>query len=308
MLSIEELQIRAALFRAIRKFFHGQQFLEADTPVRQPVIIPESNIQPILSEDAYLQTSPELYMKRLLASGCEKIFQVCHCFRKEERGRHHLEEFIMLEWYRKNADYSVLMEDCENLFVFLQQEMAGTLSSKDNQGRLALFSDPSFSLTPPWQRITVEEAFRIWSPVSLERTLEDTLFDEILVEYIEPKLGTSKPAFLYDYPVSMASLARRKKGNDDYSERFELYIRGVELGNGFSELTDPTEQRSRFTAEIEACGLAFNHEMAMPEKFLQELGKIGEAAGIAFGFDRLLMLLLGKASVDEAVTFSPDDF
>lgn len=308
MLRFEELHLRAALFQTIRTFFHQQQFLETDTPIRQPVIIPESNIQPLPSGSSYLQTSPELFMKRLLASGCERIYQICKCFRKEERGRRHLEEFTMLEWYRRDADYTDLMEDCEKLLLFLLGNISEFLENEALEERFKLFSDSSFTLTPPWQRIRVCDAFLQWSPVTLKAALKKDVFDEILVEFIEPRLGVGAPVFLIDYPISMASLARKKQGDEACSERFELYIKGVELANGFSELTDPEEQRDRFDSELALCRKNFNHQMTMPDKFLSELGSIGEAAGIAFGLDRLFMLMLGKESIDHAVTFSPEDF
>ena len=125
MLDPQGLRIRAALFSAVRLFFTAQGFLEVDTPLRQPVIIPESNIVPLTADGQYLQTSPELCMKRLLAAGCPRIFQICPCFRKDERGRRHLEEFTMLEWYRRDADYHALMTDCEDLLRSVARQIGG---------------------------------------------------------------------------------------------------------------------------------------------------------------------------------------
>lgn len=292
--------MRAAFFRLIRSFFHQQGFLEVDTPIRQPLYIPESNITPIASEKHYLQTSPELCMKRLLAGGCSKIFQICHCFRKEECGTLHLEEFQMLEWYRTGADYYKLMTDCEELLRFLLDELVKLKSER-----------PIFlgvNLSGKWQRLTVEEAFDRYSSVSLVEALREGVFDELLVEHIEPHLGIDSPVVLYDYPVELGSLARKKKTNPKVVERFELYINGVELANGFSELTDPDQQRERFIAEIKAIESNAGPKVTMPEKFLEDLLQLDQAAGIALGVDRLFMIAMNHYEISEAVSFSPNDF
>lgn len=303
MLDTEGLHLRAALFRNIRKFFYGQGFLEVDTPIRQPVLIPESNILPLKSEQLYLQASPELCMKRLLAAGCEKIFQICHCFRSEEIGRLHLEEFQMLEWYRQDTDYKSLMADCEALLVFLLDEFHAFGEAED---RTVNFF-PDLELSPPWQRLTVHDAFKRYSPLSLEEALRKDLFDEILVENIEPHLGFDSPVFLYDYPLALGSLARAKPENNLLAERFELYLKGVELANGFTELTDEYEQRSRFQAELRAIALNRQENQQMPELFLQDLENLDSAAGIALGVDRLFMLAVGKSDINDVLPFSPSD-
>jgi elongation factor P--(R)-beta-lysine ligase len=293
MLDQKGLHLRAAFFQAIRSFFQEQGFLEVDTPIRQPLIIPEQNIVPVPSGTHFLQSSPELYMKRILASGCERIFQICRCFRYGERGRLHLEEFVMLEWYRLDADYTDLMLDCEKLFDFLDSSLV----------------DCSFpvSLHEPWEKVTVEQAFHKYCSISPARAMHQDRFDLLLVEEIEPHLGRQSPTFLYDYPLELASLARPKVGQPEVAERFELYMEGIELANGFSELTDPVQQRSRFEDEYEKIGANDERQKKMPELFLQDLGRIDQAAGIAMGLDRLFMLLVGHDSLDEVVTFTPDD-
>ena len=305
MLSAERLHMRAAFFRSIRTFFYQQGFLEVDTPLRQPIYIPESNIQTFASETHYLQSSPELCMKRLLAHGCEKIFQICHCFRKGECGRLHLEEFRMLEWYRVGCDYLQLMKDCEMLLrsivADLQKNGRRTAGSHS-----ALLS--GIELSGDWQRLTVEEAFTKYCPITLEKALAKDCFDEVLVEYVEPQLGVNSPVFLYDYPVQLASLARKSRTNPKVAERFELYVNGVELANGFSELTDDVEQRLRFQEEISAIHQKHGRVAEMPERFLQDLQNLDEAAGIAMGVDRLFMLICNSSSISSAVTFSPEDF
>jgi lysyl-tRNA synthetase class 2 len=293
VLTLERLYLRAAFFHSIRSFFHSQGFIEVDTPIRQPVIIPEANIVAMESDGQFLQSSPELCMKRLLASGCDKIFQICPCFRKGECGSLHHEEFQMLEWYRNGVDYQALMTDCEDLLRFVSRT-------------LGLFK--GIELSKKWQRITVAEAFTSYSPISVEEAVATDSFDEILVEHIEPQLGIRAPVFLCDYPLALGSLAREKQQSPGVVERFELYLAGVELANGFSELTDEAEQRKRFTTELEIIVASRGLEMGLPERFLKDIKKIDSAAGIALGLDRLLMLAAGCTSLEDVVSFSPGDF
>jgi lysyl-tRNA synthetase class 2 len=297
--------MRAAFFRLIRLFFYQRGFLEVDTPLRQPVYIPESNIVPLASETEYLQTSPELCMKRLLAAGNSKIFQICPCFRKEEKGRFHLEEFQMLEWYRTGVDYHQLMVDCEALLQFLMENLAEQQVSKSSPDR-QFFSGVNFD--GRWERLTVTDAFSRYSPVKLEQALEYGRFDEILVECIEPHLGTTRPVFLYDYPIQLGALARKNADNPAVAERFELYIKGVEIANGFSELTDTDEQRARFAHEIAFIKESTGRDVTMPEQFLIDLERLDTAAGIAMGVDRLFMLAMNSQRITETITFSPEDF
>lgn len=303
MLDLQGLHVRAAFFNFIRSFFAEQDFLEVDTPIRQPVFIPEANIVPIEAEQQFLQSSPELCMKRLLAGGCQRIFQLCNCFRKGERGRLHLEEFRMLEWYRSGVDYHQLMSDCEELLRYLKLEL-----SKFATGPVVeeCFSGIDFSGT--WQRLSVVEAFRQFAPMTVEDAIADNRFDEVLVEWVEPHLGEHKPVFLYDYPVALGSLAKTKDSDRRYAERFELYIKGVEIANGFSELTDEREQRKRFEAEIIAMKSDSNINVAMPERFLEDLKKLHSAAGIALGLDRLLMLAMNSTEINQVISFTPTDF
>lgn len=305
MLNLEGLHLRAALLRSIRSYFLQHHFLEVDTPIRQPVMIPESNIQAISAGSWFLQTSPEQCMKRLLARGCTKIFQICPCFRAEERGRKHLEEFTMLEWYRVGGDYRDLMHDCREMIRYVIQDLSG------NPQFRALILRSCFGnmdLERPWEEMSVETAFIKYCPVSVEAALLEGSFDEMLVEFIEPELGANGPLFLYDYPAQCASLAVLKHDDPRLAERFELYIMGLELANGFSELTDPEEQRDRFAVELGHIRSKGQLTAEMPERFLEELAAIEKAAGIAFGLDRFLMLLMSASSIDDVVSFSPRDW
>jgi lysyl-tRNA synthetase class 2 len=294
MLSPDELQQRSHILQRIRGFFYRQGYIEVDTPVRLPVLIPEAEIIPLVSEDWFLQTSPELCMKRLLAQGNRQIFQICPCFRKGEQGRLHQEEFTMLEWYHVGWSYLELMEECE--------EMICQLAGKDLLSR----SGRTISLQPPWQRISVHDAFQRYAGVSAQEAVRTESFDLLLVEKVEPELGWERPAFLYDYPIELASLARPKPERPELAERFELYIGGVELANGFSELTEPVVQRDRFTEEVKKAG-AYGRTCAMPEKFLADLEGLPDCAGIALGVDRLFMMLSGQEDLARSLSFAWDE-
>ena len=304
MLTPSQLQQRSALMQAVRNFFLAHEYIEVDTPIRLPVLIPEAEIEPLVSEDHFLQTSPELCMKRLLASGCSQLFQICHCFRKGERGRLHQEEFTLLEWYRTGWTYMELMQECEEMVRHVAQCCANP-TGPDNAGEIQRHGK-NISLAAPWQRITVDAAFRRYTGISAEQAVETNQFDEFLVEKVEPKLGWDTPVFLYDYPIALASLARAKQDNPNIGERFELYIGGIELANGFSELTDPAVQRRRFLQEIEKIA-STRPAPLIPEKFLAALTHLPDCAGIALGLDRLFMLLLNQQHIDAVLPFTNTD-
>jgi lysyl-tRNA synthetase class 2 len=234
-------------------------------------------------------------MKRLLAAGYPRLFQICRCWRQGERGRRHLPEYTMLEWYRAGEDYQALMTECEALLGFLAPE--GRLNWQGRQ----------IDLTPPWERLTIHEAFARFSGITPEAALAAGRFDEIVALQIEPRLPAGRPVFLTEYPAACAALARRKADNPAVAERFELYLAGLELANAFSELTDPEEQRRRFVGEEAGRRAAGKPASPAPERFLAELGAIDRAAGIALGVDRLVMLLTDSPSIDQVVAFVPED-
>lgn len=233
------------------------------------------------------------------------MFQICHCFRKEEVGRFHQGEFAMLEWYRAGWSYLELMDKCEVFLQELVRSVPGLMGVKES-GTL-LRDGREISLRSPWPRLTVAEAFLKFAGISVAKALEEDLYEEMLVTRIEPNLGWESPVFLYDYPVELGSLARQKKSDPGVAERFELYIGGIELANGFSELTDPGEQRQRFAAEMEKAEGLENPYPAMPEKFLVDLKNLGDTAGIALGLDRLFMILLGCATLKEVMCMTAED-
>jgi len=252
------LKLRARIIHAVRGYFAEQDYLEIETPCRIPAPAPEAHIDAEISGDWFLQPSPELCMKQLLAAGYPRIFQICRCFRKKERGDKHLPEFTILEWYCAGDDYFGMMKQCEDLLGFV----ARTVNRKD----FLVYQGQKIDLRPPWDRMTVTEAFERFAPMPMETALARDLFDELMIAVIEPHLGREKPLFLYDYPASRGALARLKKGKPTVAQRFELYISGIELCNAFTELNDSMEQRTeqqlRSQWEKKVCPL--------PENFLND--------------------------------------
>jgi len=289
------LEARALIIQDIRTFFINRGYLETETPHRIPANAPEPHIDAVDSGAWALHTSPELAMKRLLAAGYEQLFQICRVWRDSERGQYHLPEFTLLEWYRSEVDYHALMTECmELLFVLVP---AGKLS---RQGR-------TIDLAMPWPQLTVSEAFARYASMTIDEALAAACFEETLTSEVEPHLGKERPVFLTEYPASLAALARAKPGAPQLAERFELYIDGLELANAFSELTDPREQRRRFEADEELRRAGGKRPYPLPEKFLTELAVMPEAAGIALGLDRLIMLLTDAEKIDDVVAFTPDE-
>jgi len=274
--------------------------LEVETPVRIPTPLPEAHIDAVAAGGAYLQTSPEGCMKRLLAAGFSKIYQICRCFRKGERGSRHLPEFTLLEWYAEGEDYRDLMRFCEALFDRIVRKLNRT-------GEPLCFAGHRIDLSPPWPRLSVKEAFARYADRTLEQALSESCFDEVLGLQIEPQLGLSRPVFLCDYPAAHGALARRKADDPRLAERFELYIAGLELCNGFSELIDPAEQRRRFVEELARRQEAGKTVTPMPERFLSDLSGMPAAAGNAMGVDRMVMLFAGAQTIDEVTAFTPEE-
>lgn len=292
------LKTRSLVVQATRDFFTKNGYLEVDTPLRCPSIIPEAHIDPIVSETFFLQASPEMCMKRLLSNGFDKIFQICKSFRKDERGERHLPEFTLLEWYAKDQTYLELMDQCFELINFISNrlELEGTTK----------YMGKTIQVAEPWPRIRVKDAFDKYSDISLETALIKDCFEEVISYKIEPNLGNTSPVFLYDYPVKLASLAKLLPDDPAYAQRFEMYIAGLEIANGFTELVDPDEQRARFEIENRIRISFGKNPLPMPEKFLSDLEEMPEAAGIALGLDRLIMFFCNTSNINDVVTFSPE--
>jgi lysyl-tRNA synthetase class 2 len=238
-------------------------------------------------------------MKRLLASGISRIFQITKCFRADERGDLHLPEFSLLEWYRTEIDYKVLMEECEELVLWVCRELG--------VGGKIKYQGIEIELKRPWKKISVSEAFDRYASSNLVAALNKGCFHEIMVQEIEPRLSLTGPAFLYDYPASFAALARLKPDNPEFAERFEFYAGGVELANGFSELNDREEQRARFEIDQRKRHDLGKRDYPMPERFLTSLEHMPDAAGIALGIDRLAMIFTDRSKIDDVVTYTPEE-
>lgn len=293
------LRLRARLIQAIRRFFIENDYLEVETPHLIPAPAPEVHIDAVRAGGAFLHTSPELCMKRLVSAGYHKIFQICRCFREGERGEHHLTEFTLLEWYRAGFDYMALMDECEEMVLSVAQDLGF--------GAKIHFQGEDIDLKRPWERISVKEAFKRYASMPIKKALALNRFDEVMVREIEPHLGVPKPTFLYDYPAEFAALARLKENDRGVAERFEIYMGGLELANAFSELTDMREQEARFERdrfEREQLGKTV---YPLPERFLKSLAHMPNSVGIALGVDRLVMLFSNEVRIDEVVSFSPED-
>ena len=285
MVDVETLRQRAKIVSVMRSFFDGQGFVEVETPVRIDAPAPEPHIDcpevlPPRSNRGvitYLRASPELQMKKLLAAGMDKIYQIGPCFRENERGSRHNPEFTMMEWYRRNADYIDILSDMERLFAHLQSLMGQDVR--------------------PAKRMTVREAYRLWAgwnPWTGE--WDQDRFDIDMATKIEPALTNEGAVFLLDYPRQTASLAKLRE-DDDVAERWEFYVNGIELANCFTELCDSEEQRFRFLMAKEDRRSLGEADYPLDEEFISCLGDIGSAAGVALGVDRLVMVLLGLRSI-----------
>ncbi|MGD8258318.1 MAG: EF-P lysine aminoacylase EpmA [Desulfobacterales bacterium] len=296
---IHNLDLRSRILQAVRSFFYDRNYLEVETPVRIPAPAPEAHIDAFATDDWYLQTSPELNMKRLLAAGCPKIFQICKCFRKGERGRRHLSELTMLEWYCAGHNYIEMMRQTE--------ELVRHIVKKFRPGNTLVYQGSEIDLEEHWSRLTVADAFNQYASKDLQTAMLAEEFEEILVEEIEPHLGLPKPVFLCDYPASHGALARLKPEDPTLAERFELYIAGIELCNGFSELTDSAEQRDRFQKEQRLRRSCGKKEYPMPDAFLDVLNDMPSACGNALGIDRLVMLFADTDKIDDVVAFTPEE-
>jgi lysyl-tRNA synthetase class 2 len=319
-------EFRAALLRAARLFFEREGFLEVEPPLLTPFPTLDSNIQSIKadvkdgsgeSRPFFLHTSPEHSMKKMLAAGAERIFYIGKVFRDGEVTALHNPEFTMAEWYRAGADLNGIMRDTEALVRFIAGQTGVPLPFQ--------YGGRSVDLSAPFKRMTVRELFRDRAGVDLGAcgTKEsfsnaankagvlvekdddwETVFFRVFLEKIEPGLGFPSPVFVTEYPARMGLMARRKAGEPDWVERAELYMGGLELANGYTELTDAGEQRGRFMEELGRKRAQGFHDYRMDEELLQalELG-LPPCAGIALGLDRLIMLFLDKKQIQDVLLF-----
>jgi lysyl-tRNA synthetase class 2 len=313
---------RARVTAALRAWFGARDFVEAETAILQVSPGNEAHLHAFATEligDAgrmplYLHTSPEFAAKKLLAAGEPRLFTFARVFRNRERSALHHPEFTMLEWYRANEPYDVLIADCAALLAAAAQA-AGTT-------RFAFRGREADPFAPP-ERLTVAEAFGRYANIDLLSTLDDRdalaaaaagqgirvaaddtwadVFSGVLVERIEPRLGIGRATILDEYPTSEAALARPTAHDPRVAERFELYVCGVEIANAFGELTDPAEQRRRFEAEMAEKARVHGERYPLDEDFLAALAHMPPASGIALGFDRLAMLATGAQRIEQVL-------
>jgi elongation factor P--(R)-beta-lysine ligase len=309
-----KLRQRANVLSSIRAFFATHDFLEVETPLLVPSPGLEIHLDAVVAGDGFLITSPEYAMKRLLAAGFEKIYQVCKCFRANERGPHHASEFTMIEWYRAFDGIEAIARDTEQLVHAVC-------------GDFAQLGARRIDVVPPWQRMSVRDAMQTWAGVAiagdesaeaLTRTVRgagievadglawDDVFFTAWLARVEPRLEALDHAILInDWPAPLAALARRHPEDPRLALRFEAYVGGLELANAFDELTDAAEQASRFREEQ-----AVRRERGRPiypidAKLVAALAEgIPPSGGIALGFDRLVMLATGATTIDEVQAFA----
>jgi lysyl-tRNA synthetase class 2 len=318
------MRLRAHTVRAIRQFFETAGFIEVDTPVLTQAPAPEPHIEALQTHVApetsprFLQTSPELPMKRLLAQGWERIFQIAPVFRDNDHSPLHTPEFRMLEWYRLNTPWTALLDDCENLLHACLQAL--------NKPHHITYQNQPLHLEKPFIRISMEEAFQRYAGFSILECLErsallkalqthhihhnpeepwDDLFFRVFLSRVEPAIVRStQPVFLTHFPAPLAALAQRDPTDPRVSQRFECYIAGLELTNGFGELTEPQEQTERFKEALAERAAKNMRTYPMPHLFLHDLKNIPSASGIALGLERLLMILLDVPHIRD-VCFIP---
>lgn len=319
---------RNRIAAALRNWFDERDFIEVDTAALQvspgneahlaafatQAIGSDGRLQPL-----YLHTSPEFACKKLLAAGETRIFSFGPVYRNRERGPLHHPEFTMLEWYRVGEDYDSLMRDCAALLALAAERAGG--------GRFVFRGRECDAFAEP-ERLTVAAAFARYSGIDLLasvatdgstdrealyqavagaglRTAPDDnwadLFSRVMVEKVEPNLGLGRATVLCEYPVAEAALARPSSADPRVAERFELYCCGVELANGFGELTDPDEQRRRFMLEMDQKERIYGERYPLDEDFLAALAIMPPASGIALGFDRLAMLATGASRIEDVI-------
>ena len=324
------LLARGAVTRATREWFGKQGFVEVETGILQVSPGNETHLHAAKTElidrdgerlTRYLRTSPEFACKKLLAAGEEQIFEFARVFRDRERGDLHLPEFTMLEWYRAEAGYDAVMAD--SIVIIAQAAQATGIGQFRFRGRMAdPFAEPEL--------LTVGAAFERFAGIDLLATIADgrgdraalaaaavarvrisdddtwsDIFSKVLVEHVEPRLGQGQLTVLFEYPAPEAALARTKPSDPRVAERFEIYACGVELANGFGELTDAREQRHRFTEAMEEKQRRYGERYPLDEDFLAAVGQMPQASGVALGFDRLVMLASGALRIDQVVWTPP---
>ncbi|MDQ3334410.1 MAG: EF-P lysine aminoacylase EpmA [Myxococcota bacterium] len=316
---LANLHARAKALAALRAFFAARDFVEVETPLLVPSPGLEIHLDAVPADGGYLITSPEYQMKRLLAAGFERIYQVCKCFRGNERGPHHAGEFSMVEWYRGFADLDAIVDDTEQLVAGVVRAVTGGSIVRG-----------TIDVTPPWPRLTVRAAMKEHAgvivrgdePASILRDAvrsagididdaaawDDAFFAAFLAR-VEPAIAAlDRPLILEDWPAPLAALARRRLDDPHTALRFEAYVGGIELANAFGELTDPVEQRARFEDDLRIRRERGRGIYPIDDKLLAALAEgLPPSAGIALGFDRLVMLATGAEDIRDVLSFTREE-
>ncbi len=311
--NLPSLRLRARLLAAIRDFFCKRQVMEVETPLLSAAASTDPHLSLFKTDylgpgspqgrNYYLATSPEFAMKRLLSAGSGAIFQICKAFRNGESGQIHNPEFTLLEWYRPGFDHKLLMDEVEELITTILACGPCARISYETLFKEHLEIDPFTEQIDTLRNCARAHDIELLSTTGFDN--RDSWLTLLMTHLIEPKLGHKTPVFIYDYPASQAMLARiRNSGKMAVAERFELYYKGVELANGFHELTDADEQRQRFSCDRERRKAAGQPEIPMDDNLIKALESgLPDCAGVALGIDRLLMVASSAKTIDEVISF-----
>lgn len=313
--SIENLKLRAAILANIRQFFAERDVLEVDTQALSYATVTDVHLVSFSTtfnqagshvesgETLYLQTSPEFAMKRLLAAGSGAIYQICKAFRNEESGRFHNPEFTMLEWYRPGFDHFDLMKEIDLLLQSLLQTAEADMFTYQQAFTEHVGIDPlNCHISELQAAVITHQLHADWAA---HETDKDTLLQYLFGELVEVNIGKDRPCFIYHFPASQASLAKLSSKVSGVAERFELYYQGVELANGFHELTDAVEQESRFNADNKQRSALGLKENTIDKNLISALvSGLPDCAGVAVGIDRLIMIAAKADRIDQVLSFS----
>ncbi len=312
--TVEALRLRAEVLANIRSFFAERGVLEVETPVLGAATVTDINLQSLTSRfcgpgspdgrNLFLQTSPEFHMKRLLAEGCGPIWQLCKAFRNGEAGRRHNPEFSILEWYRPGWDHHRLMDEMDDLLGVILGTQRGQRLTYAEAFHRHVGLDPHCASV---DRLGDSARKLLGANAPNLGTDRDGWLQLLFSQVLEPTLGRGRPSFVHDFPASQAALARIRSGDPPLAERFEVFVEGVELANGFHELADPAEQRQRFESDIEARQRAGLPTPTPDDRLLAALEEgFPNCAGVALGVDRLVMLKAGVTDISEVIAFPID--
>lgn len=293
----EKIFLRSNVLAKIREFFSARNVIEVETPLLLPSTNPAPYLNSFCFENLYLQTSPEFAMKHLLAAGSGDIYQICKAFRQGELGRNHNPEFTMLEWYRIGFDHHNLMDEVNEFLKYIIIVPNAKRFTYAEIFERFLKIDP-YTITNAQLKLIAENNNLVGAGLADD---SDAWLQLLFTHLIEPKLGFECPIFIYDFPVAQAMMAKVCEENPKVASRFEVYFRGVELANGFHELSDANEQRKRFTKDLSMRKKLNLPQVPIDENFLFALKKLPDCSGVAIGLDRLLMLVSNSNSLGDVL-------